>query len=734
MKHMVRGFVCLAFAVGLALVARAAGEEPSIVRAKFRSVAQMEVPGYSESETLHDFPVLARLGPSTVPGFSYAACNPNTMRFYLADGTVLAHEVDTWNPEGTSLVWVRFPNLEIGAAAYLGWDPEEPSALPAVSSADVWSAYNLVWHLNEDLLDATGKGVALTPTNAPTAAIEDGVLGRHYVNSAANQGLLSPANIPTEVLPKANVFTVSAWFRSTYAAGAGRLISNKVGGDATDGFESAVWTAQNKVPQNKVFYRGKKTSGGDHYTPSTLVKNSWSYTACSFTGNTTALTWLNEGGSQSQNGCVAERNTGSPYVFGNNTASSVGNGHIGAYDELRISPVRSQAWLKTEHATVADALFCRFSATDNPFATLDARAYSRMSVVTVSNTSASVLLNFPILLRLSSERVSGFSPERIGEGGYELAFGSEDGVLLHYEVDTWNPAGESLVWVKLRVFRPGENTFRMYWRKKRQPTSVNQPALVWSKYAGVWHLNNPDADGATVDSTGLGLKARPTIGSAPTVVADNGFLGRGMRNGDKYQGIKVDPLPANVFPAAITVSVWCKPAASASAVQRLVSAQGIDAQQVNHPLTFEMQVGNNNLLYRPKYAIDAQGKVASTYDKSIAVSQKYTQGVWHRIMAQTVGGGEGRLRIDDTCLASYTASAWQQPTVADCRMGFATKGGEAETDGYSFQGEYDELRLSGPLSDEWVAQEYRTIADREFAVFSPAAKTPWDRGLMLILK
>ncbi len=730
MKHMVRGFVCLAFAAGLALVVRAAGEEPSIVRAKFRNMARMDVSGYAESETLQDFPVLARLGPSTVPGFSYAACNPNTMRFFLADGTVLAHEVDTWNPAGTSLVWVRFPNLEMGTVAYLGWDPEEPSALPAVSSADVWSAYDLVWHLNEDLLDATGKGVALTPTNAPTAAIEDGVLGRHYVNSAADQGLLSPANIPTEVLPKANVFTVSAWFRSTYESVSGRLISNKVGGEKTDGFECAVWTTNNKL-----FYRGNKTNGGgDHYTPTTLARDTWSYTACSFTGNATALAWLNGSGSQSTTGCVAERNTGSPYVFGNNTASFVNNGHIGAYDELRISPVRSQAWLKTEHATVANAMFCSFAATDNPFATLDARAYSRMSVVTVSNTSASVLLNFPILLRLSSERVSGFSPERIGEGGYELAFGSEDGVLLHYEVDTWNPAGESLVWVKLREFRPGENTFRMYWRKKRQPTSVNQPALVWSKYAGVWHLNNPDADGATVDSTGLGLKARPTIGSAPTVVADNGFLGRGMSNGDKYQGIKVDPLPANVFPAAITVSAWCKPAASASAVQRLVSAQGRDAQQVEHPLTFELQVGNNNLLYRPKYAIDAQGKAADTYSKTIAVSQKYTQGVWHRIMAQTTGSGEGRLRIDDTCLASYTASAWQQPTVADCRMGFATKGGEAETDGYSFQGEYDELRLSGPLSDEWVAQEYRTIADREFAVFSPAAKTPWDRGLMLILK
>lgn len=727
---LTKTFATAAAVAGLA-VGATAEEEPSIAHANFRKVALMEVPGYTESETLQDFPVLARLGISTVPRFSYADCDPNSMRFFLSDGTVLAHEVDMWNPDGESLVWVRFPKLEKGCVAYLGWDPENPSALPAVSAADVWSAYDLVWHLNENLLDATGKGIALTPINSPTAVVEGGILGRHYVNSAPNQGLVSPADISTDILPKGSVFTVSAWFRSSYEASAGRLISNKVGDKKTDGFECVVWTSNN----NKVFYRGKQTSGGDHYTPSVLTKNVWSYTACSFTGPTTATAWLNSEGLQSSIGCVAERNSGSPYVFGNNAAVSVDNGHLGDYDELRISPGHSQTWLKTEYATVANGrAFCLFTASENPLARLDARAYRKMSEVSVSNASTQVLFNFPVLLRLSRERVSGLLPRQIGENGYGLAFGAEDNTLLHYEVDTWNPDGESLVWVCLNEFRPGLNTFKMYWRKSRQPVSVNRPELVWGKYAGVWHLNNPDEDGVTVDSTGLGLKTRLTTNSLPIVVADNGFLGRGMRNTDVYQGVKIDPLPAHVFPAAISVSAWFKPSTGSSGVQRLVSAQGVDEQQVSYLETFELQVANGTLGYRPKFEVNAQGqKIGDPYLKQPEL-QNYTQGVWHRFTVQTRFNGSGSLWIDDTRLGYWAESTWLQPTAANCAIGFATKGGINEDDGLSFLGEYDELRLSGMMSDDWVLQEYRSLADHDFAVFSPAENTPWNRGTLLIIR
>ena len=423
-----------------------------------------------------------------------------------------------------------------------------------------------------------------------------------------------------------------------------------------------------------------------------------------------------------------------PYVFGNNAASLVNNGHIGDYDELRISPGHSQIWLETEYATVAnDRTFCTFTTSGNPLARLDVRAYGKTSEVSVSNASTQILFNFPVLLRVSGERVSGLRTRQIGEEGYGLAFGTEDNTLLHYEVDTWNPDGESLVWVCLNEFRPGLNTFKMYWRKSRQPVSVNRPELVWGKYAGVWHLNNPDEDGVTVDSTGLGLKTRLTTNSLPIVVADNGFLGRGMRNTDVYQGVKIDPLPAHVFPAAISVSAWFKPSTGSSGVRRLVSAQGVDEQQVSYLETFELQVANGTLGYRPKFEVNAQGqKIGDPYLKQPEL-QNYTQGVWHRFTVQTRFNGSGSLWIDDTRLGYWAESTWLQPTAANCAIGFAMKGGINEDDGLSFLGEYDELRISGRMSDDWLSQEYRSIADADFAVFSPVENTPWNKGMLVII-
>ena len=56
------------------------------------------------------------------------------------------------------------------------------------------------------------------------------------------------------------------------------------------------------------------------------------------------------------------------------------------------------------------------------------------------------LANFPVLVHLSSG-IPGFSYSDFREAdGHDLAFGSDDGTELPYEIDTWNPQGVSLVW------------------------------------------------------------------------------------------------------------------------------------------------------------------------------------------------------------------------------------------------------------------------------------------------
>ena len=59
------------------------------------------VSGYAGSTTLADFPLMVKLADNSPIGFSYADCEPATLRFADADGNIVPHEIDTWNTDGT---------------------------------------------------------------------------------------------------------------------------------------------------------------------------------------------------------------------------------------------------------------------------------------------------------------------------------------------------------------------------------------------------------------------------------------------------------------------------------------------------------------------------------------------------------------------------------------------------------------------------------------------------------
>ena len=61
--------------------------------------------GYEGKETLTDFPALVKI-PDGVTGFDYrdSAADGSDIAFFGADGKRLAHEIDTWNPDGDSYV------------------------------------------------------------------------------------------------------------------------------------------------------------------------------------------------------------------------------------------------------------------------------------------------------------------------------------------------------------------------------------------------------------------------------------------------------------------------------------------------------------------------------------------------------------------------------------------------------------------------------------------------------
>ncbi len=120
---------------------------------------------------------------------------------------------------------------------------------------------------------------------------------------------------------------------------------------------------------------------------------------------------------------------------------------------------------------------------------LDEAAEIRQCMV-VKNGTDSALKDVPVLVKVDSTNV----PNREG-----MRFYLEDGTKLPYEVENWNPTGESSVWVKVPVLKASAST--NIWGYYAQQAAANDAKQVWSSdYEVVEHFAALSEQ--TKDSTG----------------------------------------------------------------------------------------------------------------------------------------------------------------------------------------------------------------------------------------
>ena len=82
-------------------------------------------------------------------------------------------------------------------------------------------------------------------------------------------------------------------------------------------------------------------------------------------------------------------------------------------------------------------------------------ATSYQAKLTVQGYEGAELADFPVLVRLSSQTVAGFDYTQCQADGSDVVFVDEIGEPINCQLDTWNPDGESLFWVKLPQPSPG---------------------------------------------------------------------------------------------------------------------------------------------------------------------------------------------------------------------------------------------------------------------------------------
>ncbi|MAZ66181.1 MAG: hypothetical protein CMF25_03650, partial [Kangiellaceae bacterium] len=303
-----------------------------------------------QNEGLTDFPALVKLDGSRID-YSVAGANGQSLRFVDAQGQLLAHEIESWDPNGESVVWVKINAISASTVNdYIVMYYDNPAASSPQNSGAVWSNnFAGVWHLNQ-LNDSTTNGN--NGANNGSDSLQGAIgLGRHF------NGTDEFIGIPhSNSLALANQLTVEAWIKADNPIDQmfGRFISKKSDFAGTDGFELQFHPATDYVSVigsgNANLVKGEGAVDGE----------TWNYISTTINGANATLYVNGEAVSTGPIDPVVANNI--PLNIGRAGADQ--NYFRGLIDEVRLSSsVRSAAWVAAQHLSMSDQLL-QFSLED----------------------------------------------------------------------------------------------------------------------------------------------------------------------------------------------------------------------------------------------------------------------------------------------------------------------------------------------------------------------------------
>ena len=315
---------------------------------------EMTVGGYAGATALENFPVLVRISPERIGEFKYGDCQQNgaDISFTDMDGTALAHEVDTWDVDGESLVWVKVPTLSGKETKFkFRWcDAGTSENVPTM----VWAGYAGVWHLGEqtgnNYADSTGHG--LTATNAVSATITDACEAKA---GKVGDGRWQPKlalRIPSyDAQNVGGTFTASGWFYMDERTAYESFFNRKQAWDTGEG-----WQCNLQDNDKNVFVTGGGNKNSTSWNYGSSVKGRWVYVSLVYNGTKVNLY---------ENGAKVGGDVTINAVKDNGRELVVGSSIKGTLDEIRIrDAVGSADWVKADYDTVTVADFVTAGTTE----------------------------------------------------------------------------------------------------------------------------------------------------------------------------------------------------------------------------------------------------------------------------------------------------------------------------------------------------------------------------------
>ena len=351
---------------------------------------------------------------------------------------------------------------------------------------------------------------------------------------------------------------------------------------------------------------------------------------------------------------------------------------------------------------------CWFTATNNLSAGADSAAASFKTKRIPTGTGiyecelsfpsapATPLENFPVLVRLANDAPEGFLYEDCPTAAH-LWFTDGYDAVLPFEADTWNTAGESLVWVSVPSFS-SSTTITMHWSSDAVSVEDSPDAReVWTRagYNAVWHFSGSNAESVT-NLAPASTRGTPTYDGNATYP---GPLGKTLwLNG--ASDLRYAPNPAWTTlgdGSALSVSFFVR--SSSGGFARMISCMSDWSKPAGYEFTFQssntkITVGSSN-----------QSQMQTDITTGPNTKWKHFAGTWSATTVKFYDDGDKKNEA--------TLNAVVTPTEA---LTFGGTGGDATTN--PLTGGLDEIRIRRVTSSEdWVAAEYATMAAANYVSF-----------------
>ncbi len=327
-------------------------------------------------------------------------------------------------------------------------------------------------------------------------------------------------------------------------------------------------------------------------------------------------------------------------------------------------------------------------------------AWSTRYLLAFNNGGPDVdLVDVPVLVVLTPARIDYRVTQVNGE---DLRFIASDGTTeLDYEIEAWNPAGESTIWVRLPTLNPADGLDSMHvYIGNDDAEAAGNPAGVWSNgFVAVFHLaDNLGEDAVTAHaSVGPDGTIMGTMSEADSV---DGQIGPALSfdGSNDFIAFELDVTDAT----ALTLEAWARPDAALDDGYLLSLAHAINGDTLLHR-TATLAANSADAV---SYLSTDGGATTETVPTFAADQWSYVSLAWS-LRAEAMTAFSDGVPAEPNPVSGVLASLTTQWTIANSGVGLNDTGLNR-----FYLGQIDEARLSNVArTNGWTETQFLSMTD-----------------------